>query len=275
MDLKFRVKEFLPPKPEFSITGDIHAYDICPRQYKYYGEYGFSGSRSSGETFGTLVHYTIEDIHLHFLKNKPGALDETRIRAYFEKNYKSVKRGGAHPLAEQFLEMAFKQVMDYFKNNKALFGKLIRAEEPILVDRPKYVMSGVIDLIRGENGELELLDFKAQTRDKLTPDRERFYKFQLAIYAKMIERKLGIKPKRTFIYLTAEPNTSNALVEIKIQDTESKGAEEAFDDYATKIMSKDFKVKNKPPRDVCRNCDFRYGCRDRIKFYPSMSEPPD
>ncbi len=61
--LKFVKREFLPPKQEFSITGHIHFYETCPRQYKYYKEYQFSGSRSAGESFGTLVHYTIEDIH--------------------------------------------------------------------------------------------------------------------------------------------------------------------------------------------------------------------
>jgi DNA helicase-2/ATP-dependent DNA helicase PcrA len=269
-ELKFRVKEFLPPKREFSITGHIHAYDICPRQYEYYGEYEFTGSRSAGEAFGTLVHYTIEDIHLHYLKQKPGVLNEEQIKAYFERNYRSITRGGAHPLAQTFRDVAFKQITDYYKNNKEMFKKLVAAEEPILVDRPKYVMSGVIDLIRGKDGELELLDFKAQSAEDLTPDRKKFYEFQLSIYAKMIERKRGDKPKRTYVYLTAEPDLSKALAEIKIQDVQVNMAEEVFDDYATKIMAKDFRVAHKPPRDVCRNCDFRYGCTDRIRFYPDL-----
>ena len=268
--LKFRVKEFLPPKPEFSITGHIHAYDICPRQYKYYSEYEFTGSRSAGEAFGTLVHYTIEDIHLHYLKEKPGTLDEERIKAYFERNYRSITRSGAHPLAQTFRDLAFKQVTDYYNNSKDMFKKLVAAEEPILVDRPKYVMSGIIDLIRGKDGELELLDFKAQTAEDLTLERKKFYEFQLSIYAKMVERKRGVKPKRTYVYLTAEPDLNKALAEIKIQDVEVNKAEEVFDNYATKIMAKDFKVAHKPPRDVCRNCDFRYGCSDRIGFYPDL-----
>ena len=39
---------------------------------------------------------------------------------------------------------------------------------------------------------------------------------------------------------------------------------------ADKIMRKDFKVIRKVDRDVCRNCDFRYGCADRKLFYPDM-----
>jgi len=269
-ELKFRPKEFLPPKPEFSITGHIHAYDVCARQYKYYKEYEFTGSRSAGEVFGTLVHYTIEDIHLHYLKKKPGELDEKQIRAYFERNYYSVTRGGAHPLAQKFRDMAFDQVVKYYKHNKSMFDKLVQAEHPILVDRENYVMSGVIDLIRGDNNEIELLDFKAQKRGDLTPEREEFYKFQLSIYAKMVERKLKIKPKRTYIYLTAEEDPHNAMKEIPIQNVEVNAAEEAFDDMAAKIMKKDFRVARKVDVDVCRNCDFRFGCPDRKRFYPAM-----
>jgi DNA helicase-2/ATP-dependent DNA helicase PcrA len=270
LQLKFSVKKFLPPKPEFSITGHIHAYDICPRQYKYYNEYQFTGSRSTGEEFGMLVHYTIEDLHLHYLKKKPEPLDEKQIRTYFERNYRSITRGGAHPLAEKFRKMAFDQVVNYYTNNKAMFNKLVQAEEPILVDRPKYIMSGIIDLIRGEQGELELLDFKAETANDLTSERKEFYKFQLSIYAKMIERKFGTKPKHTYVYLTAEPDLKKALAEIPIHDVEANKAEQIFDRYAAKIMSKDFKVTRKPPRDVCRNCDFRYGCEDRVRFYPDL-----
>lgn len=270
MELEFRPKEFLPPKPEFSITGDIHAYDVCARQYQYYKEYEFTGSRSSGEVFGSLVHYTIEDIHLHYLKKKSGVLDENQIKTYFAKNYYSVSRGGAHPLAGNFLDMAYDQVISYFRNSRETFDRLVQAEHPILVDREKYVMSGVIDLIRGDNDQIQLLDFKAQKRKDLTPERLEFYKFQLSIYAKMVERKLGMKPNKTYIYLTAEDNAKDALTEIPIQTVEVDAAEKAFDKMANKIMKKDFVVARKVDRDVCRNCDFRYGCSDRKKFYPEM-----
>jgi DNA helicase-2/ATP-dependent DNA helicase PcrA len=269
MRLKFEKKEFLPPKKEFSITSHIHAYDICPRQYMYYKEYEFTSARSAGATFGTLVHHTIEDIHLHYLKKK-GELDETVITAYFRRNVYAATKGGVHPLAGTFLDMALEQVINYYENNKHTFGKLIKTEEPILVQRKDYVMSGIVDLIRGDEGELELLDFKAQKEKDLTPDRLQFYKFQLSIYADMIEHKRGERPQRTYVYLTAEPNLKQALREIPIKGVEASDAEESFDELAHKILKKDFTVVRKPPRDVCRNCDFRYGCPERRQFYPGI-----
>ena len=269
-ELKFVRKPFLPPKPELSITGHIHAYEICPRQYKYYKEFEFAGSRSAGESFGTLIHYTIEDIHNHFLKKKHWKLNEDIILQYFDRNLRTVTRGGAHPLAQVFKDLAWRQVMDYFDNNKDMFGKLVQAEVPILVERPQYVMSGIIDLIRGDKGELELLDFKAQERKDITKDREEFYKFQLAIYAQMVERKIGQRPQRTYIYLTAEKNRKDALIEVPIAAIEAKEAEKTFDEKAQRILNKDFKILKVPVRDVCRNCDFRFGCPERIEAYPEI-----
>jgi ATP-dependent DNA helicase UvrD/PcrA len=270
LPLRFRPKEFLPPKPEFSITGHIHAYDICAKQYKYYKEYEFTGSRSAGESFGSLVHYTIEDIHRHYLETRDASLDEKQIEAYFDKNLRAITRGGAHPLGSLFIDLAYKQILSYYKHNKNMFAKLIRAEEPILVERQSYVMSGIIDLIRGDKGQLELLDFKAQTREDLTADRLEFYKFQLSIYAKMIEKKLGERPTKTYIYLTAEEDPKTALTPVPIESVEADQAEKMFDELAGKIIRKDFTVRRAPPKDACRNCDFRYGCVDRVRFYPGL-----
>ena len=270
MPLKFMPKEFLLPKPEFSITGHIHAYDICARQYKYYKEYEFTGSRSAGQAFGSLVHYTIEDIHRHYLETKDVHLDEKQIEAFFEKNLRAITRGGAHPLGMKFVDMAYKQVVSYYEHNRGMFAKLVRAEEPILVERERYVMSGVIDLIRGEKGRLELLDFKAERREDVGPDRLEFYKFQLSIYAKMIEKKLGERPSKTYIYLTAEEDPKTALTPIPIENVEADQAEKTFDEVAGRIIRKEFAVSKAPPRDVCRNCDFKYGCTDRIRFHPDL-----
>lgn len=268
--LRFRVKEFLPPKPEFSITGHINAYNICPRQYKYYKEYEFASSRSAGQAFGLLVHYTIEDIHRQFLKTKNASIDESQIQAFFMKNERAITRGGAHPLGKIFIDMAYEQVMHYYEHNKHMFAKLVSTEEPILVERQKYVMSGIIDLIRGERGQLELLDFKAEKKEDLTEKMLEFYKFQLSIYARMIERKLHERPKGTYIYLTAEDDAKTALLSVSIDDVEENKAEHTFDEIAEKITHKDFTVTRAPPRDVCRNCDFRHGCSDRRRFYPSL-----
>jgi DNA helicase-2/ATP-dependent DNA helicase PcrA len=268
--LHFEEKEFLPPKREFSITGDIHSYDVCPRQYRNYGEFGFTSGRSAGQDFGSLVHLTIEDVHKHVL-HKRGRLTPKRIDSYFEKNVRAVTRGGVHPLAQIFKDLARKQVQAYYERNRDSFSRIVQAEAPIVVDRPDYVMTGVVDLIQDDQGNLEVLDFKAQERSEISAAAEEFYRFQLAVYSRMIERKLGRRPARTFIYLTGESDPSKAKWEVPLGGVELDKAEAHFDDRVHRILKGDFRVRNVPRRDVCRNCDFRFGCAERRKKYPSMN----
>lgn len=48
----------------YSYTSDYLQYQKCPRQYMLYRKYGFVPSRSQTQFFGTLVHQTLEDLHL-------------------------------------------------------------------------------------------------------------------------------------------------------------------------------------------------------------------
>lgn len=53
----------------YSYTGDYLSYLKCPRFYMIFKKYNFAPSRSQSMFFGSLVHRTIEDLHL-FLMNK-------------------------------------------------------------------------------------------------------------------------------------------------------------------------------------------------------------
>lgn len=57
-----------PPKA-YSYTADYLLYERCPRQYMVFRRYGLVPSRSQTQFFGSLVHYTIEDLH-HYLIQK-------------------------------------------------------------------------------------------------------------------------------------------------------------------------------------------------------------
>lgn len=57
----------------YSYTSDYLAYQKCARQYMLFRKYGFSPSRSQTMFFGSLVHYTLEDLHNRLIANK-GAL---------------------------------------------------------------------------------------------------------------------------------------------------------------------------------------------------------
>lgn len=268
--LHFEEKEFLPPKRECSITGDIQCYDVCPRHNQNCREFGLTSGRSAGQDFGSIVHLTIWDIHKHVL-HKHGRLTQKHIDSYFEKNVRAVTRGGVHPLAQIFKDMARKQVQAYYERNRDSFSRIVQAEAPIVVDRPDYVMTGVVGLIRDDQGNLEVLDFKAQERAEIDVAAEEFYRFQLAVYSRMIEREFGRRPARTFIYLSEESVPSKARWEVPLEGAELERTETHFDVRVHRIPKGDCRVRRVPRQDVCRNCDFRFGCAERRRKYPSMN----
>jgi len=54
----------------YSYTGDYLYYARCPRQYMVFRRYGFAPSRTQAIAFGSLVHQTIEDLHMFLLARK-------------------------------------------------------------------------------------------------------------------------------------------------------------------------------------------------------------
>ena len=51
----------------YSYTGDYLSYLRCSRYYMIFRKYDFAPARSQGQLFGSLVHRTIEDLHLFLL----------------------------------------------------------------------------------------------------------------------------------------------------------------------------------------------------------------
>lgn len=54
----------------YSYTSDYLQYRKCPRQYMLFRKYGFVASRSQTQFFGTLVHHTLEDLHLLLISQR-------------------------------------------------------------------------------------------------------------------------------------------------------------------------------------------------------------
>jgi DNA helicase-2/ATP-dependent DNA helicase PcrA len=67
-----RHNEEKPPKA-YSYTADYLLYERCPRQYMVFRRYGLVPSRSQTQFFGSLVHYTIEDLHHHLIQKREEA----------------------------------------------------------------------------------------------------------------------------------------------------------------------------------------------------------
>ncbi len=57
-------------------------------------------------------------------------------------------------------------MLNYFNQNYDNLHRIINAEVDVSVEKPGYILDGKIDLLIGEDGKLELLDFKSQKKLK-------------------------------------------------------------------------------------------------------------
>lgn len=267
--LKFKPKKQFIPKRSFSLTSHINVFEVCPRQYQFYQDYQFSPSRSATMTFGTLVHQTIEDIHKQVIEGKLGQVSNQHIRdEWFETNYQTLIAAGMRPLSQRRKENALEHVLNYFNQNYDNLHRVKETEVDVSVEKPGYILTGKIDLLLGQDGKLEVLDFKTQGRPETKdPLLGRYYK-QLCVYAHILKERYGKHPERLYIYWTSEKDRDRALQEFPVDEQITKTAGSHFDGIVSVIQSKKFEVKTPPPSNICKECDFRSYCTSQgtIKF---------
>lgn len=76
------------------------------------------------------------------------------------------------------------------------------------VEEIMYIIEGKIDLVKGENGTVEIVDFKSEKKPDMIKMAERLeqYRRQLHIYAHLIEERTGQKVSKMHLYYTGEEN---------------------------------------------------------------------
>ena len=166
---RFTMRERIPVKRAYSFIGDLKIYETCPRQYQFFRKYDFTPSRSAVIFFGLLVHQTIEEIHRIALDGKLDTLDEPRIRELFDRTFRFLCLSDVRPIGDTARQSAFRQVMNYFGQNREEMRRVIRTEVDVSLEKDGYILSGKVDLLLGGDGKLELLDFKTSPRPTDSP----------------------------------------------------------------------------------------------------------
>ena len=276
-DPSFRLADFtfdlLKPvniKHEYSFTSHILLYENCPLQYKFYKDLEFVEVRTGGVIAGSLLHQTIEDIHRHVLRGEPHSeLTDTRIRSWYDLNYNLLSKQQRTQLREAQLEALYKQVLRY-RDRQANSWHLIReAEVDVSLVKEDYILKGTIDLIEGENGTVELVDFKSGDKPDVntTDPRQRRqlnqYQRQLEIYAHLVEERTGQTVSRMNLYYPKEENSS-PLVSFPYNRDNIAVTVGSFDEVVKRIESHDYDMALTPKTEkLCNNCDMRYHCNPR------------
>lgn len=256
----FAMKERLAPKKSFSFTGDLKVFETCPRQYQMFRYYDFTPSRSAVIFFGLLVHQTIEDIHRLVLAGRLAEIDDARIEALFEFNFRHLAKKDVRPIGATAKVAALRQVRDYFGNNISEMTRVVETEVDVSLEKEGYILTGAVDLLLADDGTLEVLDFKAQARPTEGDPSISSYYQQLCIYAHILEQRRGRRPDRLLLYWTGEPTRERALMSFEYRPDDVAGAVAHFDAVVGAVQAQQFDVLRPPPRTVCKECDFRSYC---------------
>jgi DNA helicase-2/ATP-dependent DNA helicase PcrA len=247
-------------KKEYSFTSHVILYENCPIQYKYYNELEFAPVRQGAIIFGTLVHQTIEDINKFALRGETDKIIETNIIECFDQNYTALSKSERSYLAEPTKKAALKQVLKYAERHEGKWDSIQEAEAEISLVKENYILKGKVDLIKGINGTLEIVDFKSDNKPDIERDTDILdrYRRQLEVYSYLIEEKTGQKVSRMHLYYTKE-DKGNPYISFDKEAIALEKTIKEFDKTVENIQNKKFDIKERPKKH-CGDCDMRFYC---------------
>lgn len=247
-------------KKEYAFTSHILLFEGCPEQYRFFKELDFHPVRTGAQIFGTLVHQTIEDIHKAVLRNESQLVTHEQIQTWLNTNYNYLSKKERQFLAPSTIKAVEKHVLNYYDREKHHLHRLQEAEVEISLVKDQYILKGSIDLIRGENGTVEIIDFKSERKPDLEKDKSRLetYQRQLQLYAHLLEEKTGLTVSRLHLYYTGESDGSPYVSFDKKTDQIEKTVKQ-FEQVVTRIEAKDYGMVCRPDK-LCPNCDMHFYC---------------
>lgn len=247
-------------KLEYSFTSHITLFENCAEQYRFFKELEFTPIRVSPMLFGTLVHQTIEDIHKAVLRGEESRVTRDQVEQWFAVNYRNLTKKERVYLAPTTLKAALGHVTRYVERESGRWDRIKEAEVEISLVKDTYILKGSVDLIRGEQGTVEIVDFKSEKKPDLERDQERLkqYQRQLEVYAHLVEERTGQKVSKMHLYYTGE-ESGNPYVTFEKNPKAIAGTIAEFDKVVGRIEGRDYGMKARPHK-MCVDCDMRPFC---------------
>lgn len=247
-------------KKEYSFTSHILLFENCAVQYKYYKELEFAPVRQGAILFGTIIHQTIEDIHKHAIRGESNKINPDNISTWFEQNYTALSKSERTFLAPVTKAAALRQVLNYVDRHKDHWDLIKEAEVDVSLVKDDYILKGTVDVIKGRDDTVEIIDFKAEDKPDINQDSEKLqrYRRQLEIYAHLVEERIGCRVSKMHLYYTKEEN-GNPYVTFGKRNVSIDKTIKEFDNVVSRIENKDFSMKMRPTKS-CKDCDMRFYC---------------
>jgi len=267
------LEQVQPPniKHEYSFTSHVLLYENCPLQYQFFKELAFSPVRTNAILFGTLVHQTIEDAHKAVLAGRPELVTPEQLRQWLRTNYASLSKATRTYLAPGALGAVEKHIQRYVNQASKDWSTIKDAELRVALLKEDYILTGSIDLLRGQDGTVEIIDFKTEKKPDINSPEDRVilerYRRQLEIYAHIVEERYGHKVSKMHLYYTGT-ESSNPYVSYDFERGKIDRTVKTIDAIVGKIESKDFNHRHiEKSEKHCGNCDVRPFCWNRKPEY--------
>ncbi|PLR19534.1 ATP-dependent helicase [Pantoea endophytica] len=247
-------------KNEYAFTSHITLFETCAEQYRLFKELEFQPVKASPMLFGTLIHETLEDIHKIALRDEGFKITKDNVKIWLMDNYQNLANRERMYLGESTLGAALNHVMRYVERKNDDWSDIKETEVDISLVKSHYILTGSVDLIKGADGTVELVDFKSERKPDMERDKERIqhHKRQLEIYAHLVEERYGYQVSKMHLYFTGETNGLPNISFNKTSGTIDKTVAE-FDRIVGRIESKDFSLKSRPDK-TCVDCSARAYC---------------
>lgn len=249
-------------KHRFGFTSHIAFFENCPRQYQFFRDLDFAPARQGNLLFGVVIHQTIEHIHRAAIRGETDKINDLQIEEWFHDCYRHLANSMKSYLNKQGLESALRQVKAYATRHQGQWDQIQEAEVDVSLVKEDYILTGTVDLIRGQNGTVEIIDFKSDKKPDVNAaadaDRLERYHRQLDVYAHIVSNRYGHTVSMERLYYTTEVD-GNPYVSWEMDENRLSETIETIDKVVARIENKDYSLP-KLPETQCKRCDMRNHC---------------
>lgn len=239
----------------YAYTTDIALYNSCPRQYLLHRKFGFQSAAGSNMLLGSLIHYTIEDIHHSLMEGTE--VTDVMLRRWIAAHLRTLG-GTDEGRSEMMRNAAFEQTKRYLQHIREQRVDIQSSELIVSSFIDGRLMGGKLDAVWKRNGRYDIVDFKTGKFPD-SPEQLASYKNQLLLYAALWERETGNRADTLRLLFTAETQERMVVAFPRLEE-ELQAVRELIGETVRSIEERAFSV-DYSEISACDHCHFQHFCK--------------
>lgn len=294
-------------KSEYSITGDILSFNVCPRQYGFFCVRGYQPAHIAQMWYGMVIHQVLDKLHMQYdgLINeelKKMLPSDKDVERYFLQVENSLRARGLTPFSRDAREMAL-EVLKSFNNieGPTVYPKIKDTECKLQKLQGNYILKGVVDVIACADEKVtpdnydsvEIWDYKGSKRpvrgDEWGGKKLNAYENQMLVYAELYRLKTGKYPLRGVLYFMNElPIVGKKAMGDPIYRIDftkpvwRNNIDQAIQSFSTTVAKIEKCCQSDrwdppdhiPDKETCDGCDIRWSCKTMSREYRKAMRYP-